>query len=84
MTELIDPEEIDLAELATQLGDALHAPVAGSIEGRTQLRDAAARVLDCSQLEAEQIIDTMVSRGFLSVQRREDGLTVWRVQPQPS
>ena len=80
MTPRIDPESIDLAELTTQLSAAVQRPLEGSVEGRTQLRDAALRLLGCSQLEAEQLIDTMVSRGFLRPERRDDGLTVWRLQ----
>jgi hypothetical protein len=58
-------EDIDLAELTAQLRDRLRAtPLIGYLDGRTVMRDAVAEQLDCSELEAEQIVDTMVARGF--------------------
>jgi hypothetical protein len=60
------PEETDLAELATELMREFAAkPPRGYLPGRTLLRDAVASRLNCSQLEAEQLVDTMKSRGFL-------------------
>lgn len=78
MTDRLDPEGIDLARLTRQLQDALVPPLEGDVEGRTRLRDAAVSILDCSQLEAEQVIDTMVSLGFLRTEHTEAGQTVWR------
>jgi hypothetical protein len=46
--------------------------------GRTLLRDAVVEHLGCSQLAGEQIIDTMVGRGFLAQERLESGLVIWR------
>jgi hypothetical protein len=59
-------EEIDLAELTAALRSrfAGAAPV-GYLVGRTALRDAVAQELGCSQLEAEEIVDTMVGRRFV-------------------
>ena len=79
MTDRLDPESIDLARLTGQLREAVSPPVQGSVEGRTRLRDAAVRILDCSLLEAERVIDTMVSRGFLRPEQSE-GQTVWCLQ----
>jgi hypothetical protein len=58
-------EEVDLAELT----GALRARFAGSapsgyLDGRTALRDAVTEELGCSELEAEEIVDTLVARGF--------------------
>jgi hypothetical protein len=62
-------EEVDLAELTaslrTRLGGA--APV-GYLDGRTVLRDAVAEELCASDLEAEEIVDTLVERGFVRYQ----------------
>ncbi|HEU4538542.1 MAG TPA: hypothetical protein VFS00_30685 [Polyangiaceae bacterium] len=60
------PEEVDLAELAQKLHGTFptEAPE-GYLEGRTALRDAVLARLACSELEAEEIVDTMVSQGFL-------------------
>jgi hypothetical protein len=59
-------EEVDLAELTAALRRrfARGAPT-GYLVGRTAIRDAAAKTLGCSDLEAEEIVDTMVLRGFL-------------------
>jgi hypothetical protein len=62
-------EEIDLAELTRMLRSRLagSAPV-GYLDGRTALRDAVAEQLECSELEAEEIVDTLVARGFVRYQ----------------
>jgi hypothetical protein len=36
----------------------------GYLDGRTALRDAVVEELRCSELEAEEIVDTLVARGF--------------------
>jgi hypothetical protein len=59
-------EDVDLAELTgtlrTRFGGS--GPV-GYLDGRTVLRDAVAEELVCSTLEAEEIVDTLVARGFV-------------------
>jgi len=59
-------EDVDLAELTAVLRTrfAGAAPV-GYLDGRTALRDAVAEQLECSTLAAEEIVDTLVARGFL-------------------
>ncbi len=59
-------EEVDLAELTAVLRDRFDAaaPV-GYLRGRTALRDAVAGILDSSELEAEDIVDTLIARGFV-------------------
>lgn len=59
-------DEVDLAELTASLRRrfAGAAPV-GYLDGRTLLRDAVADELECSELEAEEIVDTLVERGFV-------------------
>lgn len=62
-------EEIDLAELTRSLRMRLSgAAPAGYLDGRTALRDAVADELECSELEAEEIVDTLVARGFVRYQ----------------
>jgi hypothetical protein len=59
-------EDVDLAELTASLRNrfAGAAPL-GYHDGRTALRDAVAEGLECSELEAEEIVDTLVARGFV-------------------
>jgi hypothetical protein len=77
--ERFDPEQIDLAALASHLRAAIGPQAAGNIIGRTSLRDAVAEHLACSQLEAERIVDTMVGRGFLTLSRGDDGQECWEI-----
>ena len=37
----------------------------GLLEGKTRLRDWVVSDLDCSQSEAERIVDTLEARGFI-------------------
>jgi hypothetical protein len=76
----LDPESIDLALVARALETAVGATALGAIVGRTRLRDAVVGHLDCSMLEAEQIVDTMIGRGFLVLERTEDGLDHWVIR----
>ena len=50
-----DPESTDLAALAARLNQAVGAGTAGSVVGRTRLRDEVVRHLGCSQLEGERM-----------------------------
>jgi hypothetical protein len=72
-----DPEAIDLASLRDVLEDRCGSFVEGDIVGRTRLRDEVIRHLGCSELEAEQLVDTMAGRGFLERQVLSDGRTGW-------
>jgi len=61
------PESIDLLALCQRL--RRHDPtldrVEGYLEGKTLLRDRLVDLLDCSELEAERLTDTLEARGFL-------------------
>ncbi len=62
----VDPESVDLAALAGKLEEAVPARLrAGYVVGKTALRDETVRALGCSQTKAENLVDTMVARGFL-------------------
>ena len=82
MRKLI-PEDVDLADLAQALqAELAGGDVVGYLEGRTALRDYVVGVLSSSELEAEELIDTMVSRGFLRFSGDPRGSSpagVWRV-----
>ena len=58
-------EDVDLKELAATLRArfAGAGPV-GYLDGRTVLRDAVVEELECSELEAEEMVDTLVAGGF--------------------
>jgi hypothetical protein len=59
-------EDVDLADLTERLRHRFEAaaPI-GYLNGRTALRDAVASELDCSELEAENIVDTLIAQGFV-------------------
>ena len=70
----LDPESVDLANLT----DALRARFAGAapvgyLDGRTQIRDATVAELACSDLEAEEIVDTLIARGFTRYEGDPEG-----------
>lgn len=69
----LDPESVDLAQLAKRLADLVPPDArTGSLDGRTIFRDATVKLLCCSQLEAEQLVDTLVARGFLALEVGDD------------
>jgi hypothetical protein len=75
-----NPEAVDLAALARVLEEACGEAPVGAVMGRTRLRDGVVQHLGCSQLEGEQIVDTMVGRGFLAQEHLENGLVVWHIR----
>lgn len=65
---------VDLHELATELADSVPSGLlVGRVVGRTVLRDAVAGRLGCSQLEAEQLVDTLIGRGYLRFEAGGEG-----------
>lgn len=70
----MDPENIDLSELAGQLAARFRgAAPSGYVRGKGELRAAVVAIFNCSELEAERLVDTMESRGLLRYEgdRRE-------------
>jgi len=66
-------EEVDLLAVAMHLRDRFGTPLdQGYLDGRTLLRDGVAEHLRCSTYEAEQIVDTLESRGFLIFPQLDD------------
>jgi hypothetical protein len=63
----LDPTSIDLADLSRRLSSSLCSQIipGDKLEGQTTARDRVVSLLECSELEAELIVDTMVARGFL-------------------
>lgn len=59
-------EEMDLLRVSRELRhDFQNDPPLGYLRGRTLLRNHLAERLNCSALEAEELVDTLESRGFL-------------------
>jgi hypothetical protein len=75
----LDIEAVDLEDLVDVVRDTTEAPLAGAIVGRSLLRDIVADHLECSMLEAEELVDTMVSRGIARLERDDEGREVWRL-----
>ena len=65
MAHPFDPEAVDLQELVRALRANYGDQIEGDIVGRTVLRDAVVRRLRCSELQAEQLVDTLIARGFV-------------------
>jgi hypothetical protein len=63
----LDAESVDLLELSLWLERRIaESPASGGfLQGKTRMRDAVASKLGCSELEAEQVTDTLVARGFV-------------------
>ena len=73
---------VDLRDLTTYLRDAFgaQAPV-GAVVGRTAMRDALVQKLGCSELEAEEHVDSLVALKLIVFvgERGEPGY--WRFLP---
>lgn len=58
--------EVDLAALTRRLDQAVPRRAReGLVVGKTAFRDAVAEQLSISLLAAEEVVDTLVARGFL-------------------
>jgi hypothetical protein len=60
------PEDLDLNALVRQLASRFGggAPV-GYVRGKSALRGAVVEILRCSELEAEQLVDTLEARRLI-------------------
>jgi hypothetical protein len=63
--ERLDPESIDLLALAKDLASTFEGGTEGYVVGRTRLRDAVVQRLKCSELQAEELVDTLILRGLI-------------------
>ncbi len=75
----LDVEQVDLEKLAEVVRRRSEGPLVGAITGRSIARDIVAAYLECSLLEAAQLVDTMISRGFARLERDGDGRQVWLI-----
>ena len=80
-------EDIDLMELAERLQRHIpeHEPPVGYLRGRSYFRDVIVQELNCSALEAEQLVDTLENNGYLRFQGdpsiRSRAESRWTVDP---
>lgn len=78
-------EEIDLLRVSRDLRrDFQNDPPLGYLRGRTLIRNRLAERLRCSALEAEELVDTLESRGFLHFNgdpsARSEADTTWSIR----
>ncbi len=68
------PPEVDLAKLVERLDASVPSSArAGFVMGKTAFRDAVVVELGCSVAEAERLVDTLVSRGLLRLEKDPSG-----------
>jgi hypothetical protein len=69
---VFSPDQIDLVTVARHLAAIFQQiPIEGYVVGRTRLRDATAEHLGCSLLQAEQLVDTLITRGLIQFEREQ-------------
>jgi hypothetical protein len=84
----MDPEEVDLEWLSEAVANRVPPhQMQEFIEGKTAIRDGVAEELDCSMMVAEQVVETMISRGMLRFmgdpRKAADTHGTWRLRPNP-
>ncbi len=64
---MMDIDNIDLEELARTIRRHIPPgePPVGYLRGRSYFRDVIAHELRCSDVEAEQLVDTLENNGYL-------------------
>jgi hypothetical protein len=84
------PEDIDLEALAEELREKLrHYPPQGYLRGKSLMRDVLVQEHRFSQLEAEELVDTMEMRGYLHylgdpTERSHASDSPWEIKPKDS
>lgn len=60
-------EDIDLADLTERIRQHIPPtdPPVGYLRGRSYFRDVVTHELHCSELEAEELVDTLEMQGYL-------------------
>lgn len=82
------PEDLDLEQLTRQLIEVLgSAEPKGYLRAKAQMRDALVLARGFSELEAEELIDTLELRGFLrflgDTSERSQADSRWEILPRP-
>jgi hypothetical protein len=64
---MVDFERIDLADVARLIQKHIPPgePPVGYLRGRSYFRDVLVHALSCSDVEAEQLVDTLEMNGYL-------------------
>lgn len=82
--ESADLDDLDLRELAVRLRE--HTPAGspvGYLRGKAYFRDLAASLLGCSELMAEELVDTLELRGYLRFkgdpEHRSEATVGWEI-----
>ena len=81
-------EGLDLKELAEELAHKLRRyPPHGYLRGKSLMRDVLVAENQFSQLEAEELIDTMELQGYLHflgdpTERSHASDTTWEIEPR--
>jgi hypothetical protein len=84
---MVDLENIDLEELARVIHRHVppNDPPVGYLRGRSYFRDVVAEHLRCSDLEAEQLVDTLEVNGYLKFEgdpsERSQAVSRWKIDP---
>ncbi len=82
------PEDVDLKRLAEDLENRLrHHPPYGYLRGKSLMRDVLVEEHRFSQLEAEELIDTLEMQGYLQFlgdpsERSHASDTSWEFEPK--
>ncbi len=83
----MDMERIDLAEVARLILRHIPAnePPVGYLRGRSYFRDVLVHELRCSEMEAEQLVDTLEMNGYLHFEGNPSERSVadsrWEILP---
>ncbi|BDG08086.1 hypothetical protein [Anaeromyxobacter paludicola] len=83
----MDIDDIDLAELAASIQRHIppNEPPVGYLRGRSYFRDVISHELRCSEMEAEQLVDTLEANGYLRFlgdpSMRSEAESRWSILP---
>jgi hypothetical protein len=83
----MDIDNVDLAQLAETIRKHVppNDPPVGWLRGRSYFRDVVAHVLHCSDLEAEELVDTLEANGYLRFEGNPSERSVadsrWDIDP---
>ncbi|HEY5958415.1 MAG TPA: hypothetical protein VIV60_17750 [Polyangiaceae bacterium] len=68
----LDLDNLDLLTVTDTLREQFANSVPGDmLEGKTAFRDLLVTSLNCSELEAEELVDTLITRGYLKFEVTE-------------